>query len=60
MGIQSTLNRIVQDLSNAVEDAQKGDDGNTSACRRVRKTAMQASKDLKELRELALTQMKKD
>ena len=58
MSIQAKLERIAQDLSNASGDAEKADSGNASAGVRVRKSAMQAMKDLKDLRK-DVTDLKK-
>jgi len=44
------LQKILSELSLAVRDAEKFDNGNASAGRRVRKSAMQAIKELRELR----------
>tara|TARA_R100000008_G_scaffold86768_1_gene81479 strand:+ start:995 stop:1183 length:189 start_codon:yes stop_codon:yes gene_type:complete len=44
------LQEILSELSLAVRDAEKFDKGNASAGRRVRKSAMEAIRDLKELR----------
>ena len=44
------LQKILSELSLAVRDAEKFDSGNASAGRRVRKSAMDAIKELKELR----------
>ena len=44
------LQKILSELSLAVRDAEKFDNGNASAGRRVRKSAMDAIKELKELR----------
>ena len=44
------LQKILSELSLAVRDAEKFDNGNASAGRRVRKSAMDAIKELKQLR----------
>ncbi len=54
------LKTILEELSAAEEDAQKCEDGNASAGRRVRKASMNAIKELKELRALVLEQIKGD
>lgn len=56
--ITEKLIEIVEELKHAEDDAQKCQDGNASAGRRVRKAAMVAIKDLKELRNLILAQIK--
>tara|TARA_B100000131_G_scaffold183372_1_gene176786 strand:+ start:956 stop:1144 length:189 start_codon:yes stop_codon:yes gene_type:complete len=48
--ILDRLQEILSELSLAVRDAEKFDNGNASAGRRVRKSAMQAIKELKDLR----------
>lgn len=52
------LREILQELSEASDDAQKCEEGNASAGRRVRKTSMEAIKQLKELRAMILEQGK--
>ena len=52
--IVERLKQIIEDLLRAEEDVTKCETGNASAGRRVRKAAMQATKDLKELRALVL------
>jgi hypothetical protein len=44
------LRTIVEELEKASEDAQKCEDGNASAGRRVRKISMDVIKKLKDLR----------
>tara|TARA_B100001248_G_scaffold258851_1_gene243843 strand:- start:8 stop:190 length:183 start_codon:yes stop_codon:yes gene_type:complete len=58
--ITDRLKVILEELSLAEEDAQKCEDGNASAGRRVRKASMNAIKELKELRALILQQIKGD
>ena len=48
--ILERLQEIISELSLAVRDAEKFDNGNASAGRRVRKSAMAAIKELKTLR----------
>ncbi len=48
--IQTELESIVNTLTAAINDATKFDAGNASAGTRVRKAAMEASKNLKTLR----------
>lgn len=48
--ILERLQEIISELSLAVRDAEKFDNGNVSAGRRVRKSAMAAIKELKTLR----------
>lgn len=52
------LKEIIKDLELAVRDAEKADKGNVSAGIRLRKDAMQASKDLGDLRSLVLESRK--
>ena len=54
----STLKTILEELAAAEADAQKCEQGNASAGRRVRKASMTAIKELKELRNLVLEQIK--
>ena len=48
--IETSLQEIINNLTNAINDAGKFDNGNASAGTRVRKAAMEATKNLKELR----------
>tara|TARA_R100000005_G_scaffold95998_1_gene80008 strand:- start:998 stop:1174 length:177 start_codon:yes stop_codon:yes gene_type:complete len=57
--IVDRLKLILSELTEAEEDAQKCEDGNASAGRRLRKASMNAIKELKELRALVLEQAKK-
>lgn len=57
--ILEQLKQIIENLVQAELDAQKAEDGNISAGRRVRKTCMEATKSLKELRALILEESKK-
>jgi len=52
------LREILQELTDASEDAEKCEEGNASAGRRVRKTSMEVIKQLKELRAMILEQNK--
>ena len=56
--ITERLLAIVEELATAEADAQKCEEGNASAGRRVRKASMNAIKELKELRNLVLEQIK--
>ena len=56
--IAEKLRVILQELAEAELDAEKCEDGNASAGRRVRKASMTAIKELKELRNLILEQTK--
>ena len=55
--ILEDLQQIISDLSLAVRDAEKFDKGNVSAGRRVRKSAMDAAKQLKELRSQVMKEL---
>ena len=54
MSVTNTLQTVVDQLSEAISDAQKCDEGNKSAGTRVRKTAQQAVTELKSLRKQVL------
>ena len=56
--ITERLLAIVEELATAEVDAQKCEEGNASAGRRVRKASMNAIKELKELRNLVLEKIK--
>jgi len=56
--ITERLKLILEELSKAEQDAEKCENGNASAGRRLRKTSMNAIKELKELRALILEQNK--
>jgi hypothetical protein len=56
--ITERLLAIVQELASAEADAVKCEEGNASAGRRVRKASMNAIKELKDLRNLVLDQIK--
>ena len=56
--IVEKLKFILQELACLEEDAEKCENGNASAGRRVRKCSMQVIKDLKELRALILEKSK--
>ncbi len=56
--IVEKLKNILEELAQAEEDALKCESGNASAGRRLRKIAMSAVKELKELRTLVLEQNK--
>ena len=49
---------IIEELAEAIADAEKCEGGNASAGRRLRKASMTAIKDLKDLRALILEQTK--
>ena len=53
------LQKILSELSLAVRDAEKFDSGNASAGRRVRKSAMDAIKEHKELRASVMQELHK-
>ena len=54
MSVTNTLQTVVDQLSEAIQDAQKCDSGNKSAGTRVRKTAQSAVNELKFLRKQVL------
>ena len=56
--IVERLKTILLELSEAQLDAEKCEDGNASAGRRLRKASMIAIKELKELRAMVLEQNK--
>tara|TARA_R100001443_G_scaffold74410_1_gene82163 strand:+ start:94 stop:273 length:180 start_codon:yes stop_codon:yes gene_type:complete len=56
--IVEKLKNILEELARAEEDATKSEEGNASAGRRVRKASMAAIRELKELRNLVLQQIK--
>ena len=56
--ITERLKTILEELAAAEDDAQKCEEGNASAGRRVRKASMTAIKELKELKNLVLEQIK--
>ena len=56
--IAEKLRTILTELAQAELDAEKCEDGNASAGRRLRKASMAAIKELKDLRTLILEQMK--
>ena len=56
--IVEKLKVIMEELAAAAEDAEKCETGNASAGRRLRKTSMNAIKELKELRAVILEQSK--
>ena len=56
--ITERLKLILEELSKAEQDAEKCENGNASAGRRLRKASMNAIKELKELRALILEQNK--
>ena len=58
--ITERLLAIVEELVSAEADAVKCEEGNASAGRRVRKASMNAIKELKELRNLVLDQIKSE
>ena len=53
------LQEIVNSLLASMDDAEKCELGNVSAGRRVRKSCMDATKELKELRSIILEHSKK-
>ena len=57
--ILEKLKKIIENLIETEQDAQKAESGNASAGRRVRKVCMEATKDLKELRAFVLEESKK-
>jgi len=57
--IVEKFKQILEELAKAEEDAQKSEDGNASAGRRLRKAAMETIKELKELRSIVLENSKK-
>ncbi len=57
--IAEKLRTILAELAQVELDAEKCEDGNASAGRRVRKASMTAIKELKDLRSTILEQMKK-
>ena len=56
--ITERFKTILEELAAAEVDAQKCEEGNASAGRRLRKASMTAIKELKELRALVLEQSK--
>ena len=56
--ITERFKTILEELASAEADAQKCEEGNASAGRRLRKASMTAIKELKELRALILEQSK--
>tara|TARA_S200000501_G_C20865786_1_gene761880 strand:+ start:2079 stop:2252 length:174 start_codon:yes stop_codon:yes gene_type:complete len=56
--VTERLNLILEELAKAKEDAQKCENGNASAGRRLRKASMSAIKELKQLRALILENIK--
>jgi len=56
--ITEKLKEILEELATAEEDAEKCEQGNASAGRRVRKASMNAIKELKELRAAVLEHIK--
>jgi len=57
--IVERLEEIIKELEASREEAQKADTGNASAGRRLRKTCMEITKKIKELRAFVLEQSKK-
>jgi len=57
--IVEKFKEILEELAKAEEDAMKCEAGNASAGRRLRKTAMEIIKELKELRVKVLENSKK-
>jgi len=58
--ITEKLNEIIEALEACKEDVEKTESGNVSAGRRVRKVAMDISKEIKNLRAMILENSKKD
>lgn len=58
MTILEKLEDIIKNLELAKRDAEKTDNGNVSAGIRLRKDAMQATKDLQDLRQKVLQSRK--
>ena len=56
--IVEKLKQILSELEKAELDAQKCEEGNASAGRRLRKASMTAIKDLKDLRSIVLEKIK--
>ncbi len=56
--ITERLKTILEELAASEYDAQRCEEGNASAGRRVRKASMTAIKELKELRNMILQQIK--
>ena len=56
--IAEKLKTILTELAEAELEAEKCEDGNASAGRRLRKISMTAIKELKDLRSLILEKMK--
>jgi hypothetical protein len=54
MSVKSTVEQAVQQLTEALSDAEKTDSGNKAAGTRVRKTAQEVGNLLKELRKQVL------
>ena len=57
--IKTRLIEIIETLSTGIDDAEKSDAANAAACRRLRKICMSVTKEIKELRALALEQSKR-
>ena len=56
--IVEKLKQITEELCSLVEDAEKAESGNKSAGRRVRKSCMEITKEIKSLRSLILESIK--
>ena len=54
MSVKVSLEQVVQQLTEAMSDAEKADSGNKAAGTRVRKTAQFAVNELKNLRKQVL------
>jgi ubiquitin-protein ligase len=60
MSVKVSLEQVVQQLTEALADAEKADSGNKAAGTRVRKAAQGAANALKELRKQVLEVRNKD
>ena len=58
MSVKGTLEQVVQQLTEALADAEKTDTGNKAAGTRVRKAAQGAANALKDLRKQVLESRK--
>ena len=56
--IVEKLEEIIKKICECRQDAEKAEDGNVSAGRRVRKTSMEVINDIKSLRKLILENSK--
>ncbi len=60
MSVKVSLEQVVQQLTEALADAEKADSGNKAAGTRVRKAAQGAANALKELRKQVIEVRNKD